>query len=36
MALTYTPENELGTTCPEFRLKAMDEKLHSKFELLEI
>ncbi len=28
MALTYTPENELGTTCPDFRLKAMDEKFY--------
>ena len=28
MALTYTPENELGTQCPDFRLKGMDEKFH--------
>ena len=28
MALTYTPENELGTHCPEFRLKGMDEKFY--------
>lgn len=29
MALTYTPENELGTSCPDFSLLATDGKTYS-------
>ncbi|MEZ0391112.1 MAG: thioredoxin family protein [Pseudobdellovibrionaceae bacterium] len=29
MALTYTPEAELGRPCPDFRLPAVDEKEYS-------
>lgn len=29
MALTYTPENELGTICPDFTLPATDAKTYS-------
>ena len=29
MALTYTPENELGAACPDFTLKGTDLKNHS-------
>lgn len=29
MALTYTPENELGTSCPDFNLPAIDGKNYS-------
>ena len=28
MALTYTPEASLGEPCPDFNLKAMDERYY--------
>src|SRR5205085_10265903 len=27
MALTYTPDAEIGSTCPEFQLKGVDGKM---------
>jgi peroxiredoxin len=30
MALTYTPAEELGTTCPDFSLPAVDGKIYSR------